>query len=119
MVMERFSQQLHFNYYCGLSITSIYCACRDVNVRLKSCAVIKFRVKLKTAQLANFPLLSRHTIVCRNILKPWEDMLSPGCDLKHFMNVKLSRPHHSFEGITLVATSTSCCDLNDSSFSID
>ena len=80
------SQQLQFNNYCGLFITSIYYACRDVNVWLKLCAVIKFRAKLKIAQLANSPLMSRHMIVCRDILKLWEDKLSSGCDIKHFMN---------------------------------
>ena len=80
------SQQFQFNHYCGLFITSIYCACRDVNVWLKLCAVIKFRAKLKTAQLANSPLMLQHTIVCRDILKLWEDKLSSGCDIKHFMN---------------------------------
>ena len=52
----------------------------------KLCAVINFRAKLKTAQLANSPLMSRHTIVCRDILKLWEDKLSSGCDIKPFMN---------------------------------
>ena len=36
---------------------------------LQLCAVIKFRVKLKAAQLANFPLMSRHIIACRDISK--------------------------------------------------
>ena len=52
----------------------------------KLCVVIKFRAKLKTAQLANSPLMSRHMIVCRDILNLWEDKLSSGCDIKHFMN---------------------------------
>ena len=63
------SQQLQFNHYCGLFISSFTFACRDFNVKLKLCDVIKFRAKLKVAQLANFPLMSRHTIVCRDILK--------------------------------------------------
>ena len=53
MKVKRDSQQLQFNHYCGLFIISLYFACRDFNVRLKLCAVIKFRAKLKTAQLAN------------------------------------------------------------------
>ena len=84
--MKGDSQQLQFNHDCGLFITLIYCACRNVNVRLKLCAVINFRAKLKNAQLANSPLMSRHMIVCRDILKPWEDKLSSGCDIKHFIN---------------------------------
>ena len=60
----------------------IYFACRDFNVRLQLCAIINFRVKLKAAQLANFPLMSRHIIVCREIIKLWEDKLSSGCDIR-------------------------------------
>ena len=56
--MEGFSQQLQFNHYCGLFITSFICACRDLNFRLQLCAVIKFRAKLKAAQLAHFSLMS-------------------------------------------------------------
>ena len=52
----------------------------------KLCAVLKFRAKLKTAQLENSPLMSRHMIVCRGILNLWEDKLSSSCDIKHFMN---------------------------------
>ena len=59
MIAEGVSQQLQFNHYGGLFITSIYCACRDFNFRLLLCAVIKFRAKLKAAQLANFSLVSR------------------------------------------------------------
>ena len=54
---------------------------------LQLCAVIKFRAKLKAAQLANFPLMSRHIIVCRDISKLWEDKLSPGGDIRHFMTL--------------------------------
>ena len=61
MIMKGDSQQLQFNHYCELFITSLNFACRDFNVRLKLCAVIKFRAKLKAAQLANSPLMSRHT----------------------------------------------------------
>ena len=71
MKVKRDSQQLQFNHYCGLFITSLNFACRDFNVRLKLCAVIKFRAKLKVAQLANSPLMSRRTIVCRDIFKLW------------------------------------------------
>ena len=87
------SQQLQFNHYCGLFITSLNFACRDFNVRLKLCAVIKFRAKLKTAQLANYPLMSQHKIVCRDILKLWEDKLSSGCDIRHFMTLLSCRDH--------------------------
>ena len=59
MIMKGDSQQLQFNYYCGLFIISLNFACRDFNVKLKLCAVIKFRAKLKVAQLVNFPLMSR------------------------------------------------------------
>ena len=76
MVGELVSQQLQFNHYCGLFINSINCACRDFNLRLQLCAVIKFRAKLKVAQLARFSLMSRLIIVCRDIIKLWEDKLS-------------------------------------------
>ena len=87
MIVEGVSQQLQFNHYCGLFITSIYCACRDFNFWLQLCAVIKFRAKLKAAQLTNFPLMSRPIIVCRDISKLWEDKLSSGCNIKHFMTL--------------------------------
>ena len=82
--MEGVFQQLQFNHYCGLFITFLNCACRNFNVRLQLCVVINFRAKLKAAQLANFPLMSRHIIVCRDISKLLEDKLSPGCDIRHF-----------------------------------
>ena len=47
--MEGVSQQLQFNHYCGLFITSFICACRDLNLLLQLCVVIKFRTKLKAA----------------------------------------------------------------------
>ena len=49
MIMKQDSQQLQFNHYCGLFITSLNFACRYFNVKLKLCAVIKFRAKLKVA----------------------------------------------------------------------
>ena len=111
--MEGVSQQLQFNHYCGLFITSLNCACRDFNFRLQLCAVIKFRAKLKAAQLAYFSLMSRLIIVCRDISKLWEDKLSSGYDIRHFMTLLSCRdPHHSFEGIVLVATQMFCGDLN-------
>ena len=58
MVVEGVSQQLHFNHYCGLFITSIISACRDLNFRPQLCAVINFRANLKVAQLAHFSLMS-------------------------------------------------------------
>ena len=85
--MDGVSQQLQFNHYCGVFIISLNCACRDFIVRLQLCAVIKFRAKLKAAQLANFPLISRHIIVCRDISKLWEDKLSSGCDIRHLMTL--------------------------------
>ena len=83
--MEGVSQKLQFNHYCELFITSFICACRDLNFRLELCAVIKFSEKLKAAQLAYFSLMSRLIIVCRDISKLWEDKLSSGCDIRHFM----------------------------------
>ena len=83
--MEGVSQQLQFNHYCGLFITSFNYACRDLNFMLQLCAVIKFRAKLKAAQLANFSLMSRLIIVCRDISKLWEDNKSSGCDIRYFM----------------------------------
>ena len=85
--MEGVSQQLQFNHYCGLFITFLNCACRNFNVRLQLCVLFNFRAKLKAAQLANFPLMSRHIIVCRDISKLWEDKFSPGCDIRHFMTL--------------------------------
>ena len=67
--MKGVSQQLQFNHYCGLFITSFICACRDLNFRLPLCDVIKFRAKLKATQLAHFSLMSRLNIVCRDISK--------------------------------------------------
>ena len=49
MKVKRDSQQLQFNHYCGLFIISLYFTCHDFNVRLKLCAFIKSRAKLKTA----------------------------------------------------------------------
>ena len=69
--MKGDSQQLQFNHYCGLFITSLNFACRDFNIKLKLCAVIKFRAKLKVAQLANLPFMSRHITVCRDINELW------------------------------------------------
>ena len=62
--MEGVSQQLQFNHYCGLFITSFICACRDLNFRQQLCVVIKFRAEIKVALLANFSLMSRLIIVC-------------------------------------------------------
>ena len=61
------SKKLQFNHYCGLFITSFTFACHDFNVKLKLCAVIKFRAQLKAAQLTNFSFMSRHIIVFRDI----------------------------------------------------
>ena len=93
MIVKRDSQQLQFNHDCGLFITSFNFACRDFNVRLKLCVVIKFRAKLKAAQLASSPLMSRHMITCRDIIKLWEDKLSSGCDIRHFMTLLSCRDH--------------------------
>ena len=83
--MEGVFQQLQFNHYCGLFITSFISACRDLNFMLQLCVVIKFRAKLKVSLLAHFSLMSRLIIVCRDISKQWEDNLSSGCDIWHFM----------------------------------
>ena len=69
--MKGDSQRLQFNHYCGLFITSLNFACRDFNIKLKLCDVIKFRAKLKVAQLANLPFMSRHITVCRDINELW------------------------------------------------
>ena len=69
--MKGDSQQLQFNHYCGLFITSLNFAYRDFNIKLKLCAVIKFREKLKVAQLANLPFMLRHITVCRDINELW------------------------------------------------
>ena len=58
--MKGYSQQLQFIQDCGLFIILVNFACRDFNVSLKLYAIIKFRAKLKIAQLANFQL-------CRDI----------------------------------------------------
>ena len=79
--MKGVSQQLQFNHYCGLFITLFISACRDLNFRLPLCAVIKFRAKLKAAQLVYFSLMSGLIIVCCDISKLWEDKLSSGCDI--------------------------------------
>ena len=58
MVVKGVSQQLQFNHYFGLFITSFISACRDLNFRLPLCVVIKFRAELKVALLAHFSLMS-------------------------------------------------------------
>ena len=83
--MKGVSQQLQFNHYYGLFIISFISACRDLNFRLQLCAIIKFMAELKVALLAHFSLMSRLIIVCRDISKMWEDNLSSGCDIWHFM----------------------------------
>ena len=83
--MKGYSQQLQFIHDCGLFIISFNFACRDFNVSLKLYAVIKFRAKLKTAQLANFPILSRQITVCRDSSNLQEDKSSSGCDLCCFI----------------------------------
>ena len=84
MAVEGVSQQLQFNHYCGLFITSFICACRDLNFRPQLCVVIKFRANLKVALLAHFSLMSRLIVVCRDISKLWEDNISSGCNIWHF-----------------------------------
>ena len=107
MIVEGVSQKLQFNHDCGLFITLI--ALVATTMSGCNCAVINFRAKLKVAQLANFPLMSRHIIVCRDIIKLWEDKLSSGCDIRHFMTLLSC---HSFEGLAYVATQMFCRDLN-------
>ena len=96
---------------------SIYLRLSRLQFRLLLCVVIKFRAQLKAAQLASFSFMSRHITICRDISELWEDKSSSGCDirLRHQAShdiVKLSQPHHSFEGITLVATQMLCRDIN-------
>ena len=85
MIMKGDSQQLQFNHYCGLFIISLNFACRDFNSVLQMRTVIKFRAKLKVAQLANFPLMSRQLTACRDITQWWEDNNSLGRNIRHFM----------------------------------
>ena len=85
MVVKGFSQQLQFNHYCGLFITSFISACRDLNFMLQLCAVIKFRAGLKVAMLAHFSLMSQLINVCRDISKLCEDNISSSCDIWHFI----------------------------------
>ena len=59
----------------------IYTRLSQLKFKLLLCAVIKFRAKLKAAQLAYFLLMSRHNIVCRDISKLCEDNISFGCDI--------------------------------------
>ena len=115
--MKGYSQQLQFFHDCGLFIISFNFVCRDFNVSLKLYDVIKFRAKLKIAQLANFHIMSRHKIICRDILNLWWDKSSQGCDirLRHKASqdiVKLSRQISSFDRITLVATLIFCRDFS-------
>ena len=83
--MKGYSQQLQFIHDCGLFIILFNFACRDFNVRLKLYAIIKFRAKLKTAQLENLTLLSRQLTVCRDSSNLQEDKSSSGCDLWCFI----------------------------------
>ena len=73
---------------------SIYLRLSRLQFRLLLCAVIKFRAQLKAAQL------------CRG-----QVILGLRHQASHGL-VSLSRPHHSFEGITLVATQIFCRDIN-------
>ena len=73
--MKGYSQKLQFIHDNGLFIISFNFACRDFNVSFKLYVVIKFRAKLKIAQLENFLLLSRQLIVCRDNSNRWEDKL--------------------------------------------
>ena len=66
---------------------SIYLRLSRLKFRLLLYAVIKFRAKLKAAQLANFSFMSLHIIVCRDISTLWEDKLSSGCDIRHLMTL--------------------------------
>ena len=71
--MKGDSQQLQFNHYCGLFIISLNFACRDFNLKLKIVCCHSILGKIRTAQLAILPLMSRHMMVCRDIFKLWED----------------------------------------------
>ena len=83
--MKGYSQQLQFIHDCGLFIILFNFACRDFNVSLKLYAIIKIRAKLKTAQLANFLLLSRQLTCCCDSSNLQEDKSSYGCDLWCFI----------------------------------
>ena len=72
MIRKQDSQELQFNHYCGLFVTALNFACRDFNVKLKLCDLIKFRAKLKVAQLANFPLMKGQLTACRDITQWWD-----------------------------------------------
>ena len=95
--MKGYSQQLQFIHDCGLFIISFNFTCRDFNVSLKLYDMIKFRAKLKTAQLANFLFCSDNllffatAVTCRRISHPLA--------ATYGISFKMSRPHHSFEGI--------------------
>ena len=58
--MKGYSQQLQFLHDDWIFNISFNFVCRDFNSSLKLYAVIKFRAKLKTAQLENF-------LLCRDI----------------------------------------------------
>ena len=64
--MKGVSQQLQFNHYCGLFITSFISACHDLNFRLPLCAVIKFRAELKVALLAYFSYVATYYCLSRH-----------------------------------------------------
>ena len=63
----------------------IYLHLSRLKFQLQLCAVIKFRAELKVALLAHFSLMSRLIIVCSDISKLWEDNISSGCDIWHFI----------------------------------
>ena len=72
---------------CGLMIISLNFTCRDFNAQLKFYIVI-----LKLGQNLNclagkIPIMSRYKIACRDILNPWWDKSSLGCDSKYFLYV--------------------------------
>ena len=95
--MKGYSQQLQFIHGCGLFIISFNFTCRDFNVSLKLYAIIKFRAKLKTAQLTNF-LFCRDNLLFVATVVPCRRTSHP-LAATYGVSFKMSRPHHSFEGI--------------------
>ena len=88
-------------------------------VRLKLYDVIKFRAKLKTAQLAIYPSMSRHKIVCRDILKLWEDKLSSCCDINPiFLSLIPTKLRYQFLSRPKISVATSIFVVTLSAFAL-
>ena len=72
---------------CGLMIISLNFTCRDFNAKLKFYAVILKLGQNLNCPAGKIPIMSRHTIACRDILNLWWDKSSLGCDSKYFLYV--------------------------------